>query len=265
MKCIIVIPIYKINPDRDEIVSLTQCLKVLNKYEISLIVPEDLDISNYISIFRKYGVEFNVQSFDKQYFKGVSGYNRLMLCLDFYRRFESYDYMLIYQLDAYVFKDDLISWCQKNYDYIGAPWLYSDGSFNMKISGNGGFSLRKIHSFINLFKTNEKLLSKKGLVTYFENRGFIHKILYLVKTFFCGKNKLNYLISINEQNEDRFYASLKYKLVNPFIIPDYKESMYFSFECFPNLLLKETLGELPFGCHAWRKNFTFWQDYINVD
>ena len=31
--------------------------------------------------------------------------------------------MLIYQLDAFVFQDDLAYWCQQNYDYIGAPWL----------------------------------------------------------------------------------------------------------------------------------------------
>ena len=31
--------------------------------------------------------------------------------------------MLIYQLDAYVFKDELLNWANKGYDYIGAPWL----------------------------------------------------------------------------------------------------------------------------------------------
>ncbi|MBQ8530345.1 MAG: hypothetical protein IJ430_04200 [Parabacteroides sp.] len=265
MRCVIVIPVYKENPDKDEFVSLIQCLRILNNYDICLIVPNNLNISNYSSIFIRYNIRLNVKYFDPFYFKGISGYNRLMLSRDFYCSFEFYDYMLIYQLDAYVFRDDLMYWCKKNYDYIGAPWLYSDGSFNKKISGNGGLSLRRIRSFIDLFNMSGKLFSYEGLFSYLENRGFIHRFFYYVRILLFGGNTLDYLISINEQNEDRFYASLKYKLLNPFKVPDYKESMFFSFECSPNLLFKETLEELPFGCHAWRKNFSFWEKYIKVD
>jgi len=48
------------------------------------------------------------------------------------------DYVLLIQHDGYVLCGD--SWDNDfiNYDYIGAPWLYTDG----KNVGNGGFSLR---------------------------------------------------------------------------------------------------------------------------
>lgn len=44
-----------------------------------------------------------------------------MLEADFYRRFGKYKYMLIYQLDAFVFSDKLLDFCEMGYDYIGAP------------------------------------------------------------------------------------------------------------------------------------------------
>ncbi len=31
--------------------------------------------------------------------------------------------MLIYQLDAYVFKGEWLFWANQEYDYIGAPWI----------------------------------------------------------------------------------------------------------------------------------------------
>ena len=58
------------------------------------------------------------ESFEDEYFKGISGYNRLMMSEVFYRRFIGYEYILIYQLDAYIFKDELKKWCDKRI------WLY---------------------------------------------------------------------------------------------------------------------------------------------
>lgn len=44
-----------------------------------------------------------------------------MLSAEFYDRFAAYEYVLIYQLDAFVFADRLAEFCQMGYDYIGAP------------------------------------------------------------------------------------------------------------------------------------------------
>ena len=117
---IIVIPVYKDVLDTNEYKSLSQCLKILYKHPICLIGPEDLNYSVYNEVFSKYGVKFDIETFDSNYFKSVAGYNKLMLSRFFYERFSSYKYMLIYQLDAYVFKDELDYWCDKDYDYIGA-------------------------------------------------------------------------------------------------------------------------------------------------
>ena len=118
-----------------------------------------------------------------------------MLSFNFYESFLDYKYILIYQLDAFVFKDDLIFWCNKNYDYVGAPWIasISNNPFTLllnKISsifdskekkerkkiffkvGNGGFSLRKVASHYQISKENEKyikelLISKREEFDYF--------------------------------------------------------------------------------------------------
>ncbi|WAC01876.1 DUF5672 family protein [Lacinutrix neustonica] len=100
--------------------------------------------------------------FPKHYFETVYGYNSLMLSDAFYERFLNFKYLLIYQLDAFVFKNELLQWCEKDYDYIGAPWIASPDTllkkmlsiFNSKRKrerqkiffkvGNGGFSLRNI-------------------------------------------------------------------------------------------------------------------------
>src|SRR4029079_3572600 len=85
-------------------------------------------------------------------------YNRLMNIPYFYRHFLEYDYILIYQLDTFVFENNLEEWCNMNIDYVGAPWINSTWVNNLKkkISwidkfiypvGNGGLSLRKVKLF----------------------------------------------------------------------------------------------------------------------
>jgi len=56
---------------------------------------------------------------------------------ELYKYFDT-DYVLVIQADGYVLNGK--SWLPEflEYDYVGAPWLYSDG----RNCGNGGFSLR---------------------------------------------------------------------------------------------------------------------------
>lgn len=62
-----------------------------------------------------------------------------MLTKEFYLRFRQWEYLLIYQLDAYVFQDELMDWCNKGYDYIGAPFLKLNREVDWNNCGNGGF------------------------------------------------------------------------------------------------------------------------------
>lgn len=261
---IIVIPVYKDELDINEYKSLCQCLKILNKHRICLIGPEQLDYSVYNDIFSRYGIVLEIEVFESVFFKSITGYNKLMLSKLFYDRFASYEYMLIYQLDAYVFKDELDYWCEKGYDYIGAPWIKLDGKLDDKKSGNGGFSLRKIESFISLFEYEGILLSFKGLCYFYNYRGILHRSIYILAGLLGIRNHLKDFTSTNIINEDLFYSLLKYKRGNKFRIPECDESMYFSFEKSPAMLFEKTGHTLPFGCHAWYKYEyeQFWIRYI---
>lgn len=240
-KAIIAIPAYKKDPTEFEKISFIQCCKVLGKHTFSLVCPNDLDISVYEKIFNSYNINFTIARFENDFFESAEKYNCLMLSIDFYKKFEEYEFMLVYQLDAYVFRSELDYWCEKDFDYIGAPWFenFSLSNANSKlldIAGNGGFSLRKISSFVKVLNH-----TKKTAV-------FIREYIR------------------NGQNEDVFFAKFAKNIKDDFKVANSKEAMHFSFECQPRKLYEMIDNKLPFGCHGWeRYDFDFWESFINLE
>ena len=154
---VIVIPVYR-SMTVLERVSMMQCLCVMGKYPIVLIAGRSFKADDFLNIR-----QFRIEYFDDIYFKSNQSYSRLMLLPEFYKRFVDYDYMLIYQLDAFVFSDRLIEFCDMEYDYIGAPmpsWGKNWKEIGCNI-GNGGFSLRKIKSFIKVLNQMEYILDRR--------------------------------------------------------------------------------------------------------
>ena len=115
----VIIPIYRKNPDKDDLISISQGFTVFKDYEITFVHPLSLDISAYQSFENA-----KFLGFDDLYFKNIEGYNLLMMSSIFYESFHK-KYILIYQTDAFVFRNELNYWAQKDFDYIGAPWLRS--------------------------------------------------------------------------------------------------------------------------------------------
>lgn len=268
-KAIIIIPIYKNSPDEFETISFLQCLKVLHRYKICVVTYDSLDVSYYKNELQNAGVDFAFEFFDKEYFNDIAGYNRLMLSLDFYKRFTQYEYMLIYQLDAYVFRDELEEWCNKGYDYIGAPWFegfqtYEKGCKLWKV-GNGGFSLRKVQKFVTVLSSILPVFKPRRLLRErFSNKlnslsDFIRFGLYLIGY----KNNIPYYLQLNDSNEDYFYSVFLANTWLKFYIPDILTAANFSFENSPDYLFSLT-GKLPFGAHAIEKNRykEFWMKYL---
>jgi hypothetical protein len=248
----IVIPIYKNELSELEKKSLKQVFKVLGAYPITIIKPFSLTITslnNYLS-------KVEVLNFANEYFSGIPGYNRLMLSEEFYETFADCRYILIYQLDAYVFSDCLSEWCSKDYDYIGAPWLrrpiYNLPLIKQWINikhfinkkkgkltkqdlynkvGNGGLSLRKVESHLRVLR------EQRNQVNEFAN----HKHYHLF-------------------NEDVFWATQP----KNFHYPTAMEAIQFSFDKYPAYCYRLNKKKLPFGCHAWykRKMRSFWKNII---
>jgi hypothetical protein len=155
----VVIPTYKefSQLNEQESISWQQCLRVLGQHPICLVCPPQLAISAYLADAATHGIICRYEHFAAKYFSGIDGYNRLMLSRHLYRRFERYEYILVHQLDVFVFRDDLAHWCARGYSYIGAPWF--DGYYptprNTRLweVGNGGFTLRRVPDALRALHT----------------------------------------------------------------------------------------------------------------
>ena len=259
-KVAVVIPVYKAAPNANEQQALHQCLNILGKHPIVLVCPQSLDVGFYQSIAKRHQASLNVQRLSDQYFKGISGYNHMLMSTTFYRAFKTYRYILVYQLDAWVFRDELDYWCGLGYDYIGAPWFenygtYEDGNKLWSV-GNGGFSLRRIQYFIGLLEHNGPIKDANtlGLTSSLKNR--IYKFLY-AKGY---QNRVSYFRKDPTLFEDVFYTVYLKGTRFKANVPSAEEAALFAFEKSPSYLYSIT-GKLPFGCHAWEKNEyeSFWK------
>ena len=250
----IIVPIYKADLNENELISLEQCRNLFKDFPKIFVKPKSLDISN----LKKENFEFKEENFDDDFFTGIAGYNRLMMSSCFYDRFLDSEYILIHQLDTFAFRNELLDWCEKKYDYIGAPWmlkpkyrkwhvklflyLKSFGYFIQRRPfwptmlgdkvGNGGLSLRKVAShYESTIKNRKKICS------------------------FLSKSQKH-----SEFSEDVFWA-----LENPgFKYPNAYEALGFSIDNYPEMCFKLNKSKLPFGCHGWSKpeKITFWKHII---
>ncbi|WP_184544972.1 DUF5672 family protein [Mucilaginibacter sp. FT3.2] len=246
----VIIPIYKQKPDANELLSLKQCLTILKNYPIIFIAPDKLNAAAYKEACE--GAPFKLVTFSDFYFDNLAGYNQLMLSPDFYKTFIDYKFILIYQLDAYVFKDELNYWCSQNYDFIGAPHIPHENQEN-EMQFLKGYS-KFINRVNSIFKTKHKV-SNVG------NGGFSLRktqTCYLLLKILKGKVKI-----WGPNNEDGFF---KYwgNLFYPFFkLPTDELAIRFSIEESPALSLKKLNGELPFGCHAFEKyEWATWEPLI---
>lgn len=256
----VIIPLYTTRLTPYEERSLHHNCQQLSAYPIVFITPRGLDLTAWLKRYP----QCRVETFDPAYFSGISGYNRLMMSTEFYTRFTDTEYLLICQTDAYVFRgNELADWCERGYDYIGAPWpvkpIYRFPPFRLASSlkrryyairhrpdphqtryrvGNGGLSLRRVASHLHavsaLHTTVEQYLNHPGFHLY---------------------------------NEDVFFAVEPERHGLAFRYPQWQEALQFSFDKYPALCYRLNGRQLPFGCHAWykRKMKRFWFPIILSD
>ncbi|MCI8659506.1 MAG: hypothetical protein HFG54_04575 [Lachnospiraceae bacterium] len=218
----VLIPSYAESLTSNEMISLIQVRKILREYDIFFILPTSLKID--------YSCEDIIEKrYPNEYFSSRRAYSRFMLEPILYKDFIEYDYILVYQLDAFVFWNRLKYFYDLGYDYIGAPWI--DGIYFKKNRreykwhvGNGGLSLRRTSAFLKWIEHEE----------FFPYIDFI--------------------------NEDILIAVYGYPYLN---IAPLDIAASFSFEMDYEQCIKLTEGKMPFGCHGWEKyDFDFWKPLI---
>lgn len=230
MNAVIGIPVYKEELNILEKISLQQVEFVMKSWKKVFIAPESLKI--------EYGAQYNhyaVIRFDDCYFQNVRSYSELLLTEQFYERFIDYNFLLIYQLDAFVFSDKLQYFCNLGYDFIGAPAC--KGNWRHYHVGNGGFSLRNILSCLRVVKRKDTII--KNLIRMYMPNNWGEDDFFA----FCGKSK-----------------EIDFKVPSP------RMATTFSVQSdYAHGLRAISQRGLPFGCHYWTSvNYSFWKKHIET-
>lgn len=257
----VVIPFYKSPLSQYEKIALSQCLKVLVNHPVIAIKPHSLDLS----ILEESKLFLEIKSFDNSFFSNIDGYNRLMLSSQFYQSFLNYEFILIHQLDAFVFKDELDLWSGKGYDYIGAPWIRPIDDPDVFKTVKTKFQ-NYFHKRYNVYKNG--LPSAKQFENQVGNGGFsLRRVskFFELSLKFADKIQAYNVRQEHQFHEDAFWSievNRKEKLLK---IPPYKVALHFAFENSPERAYRLIDNQLPFGCHAWDKYPVFWKLYINPE
>ena len=180
-------------------------------------------------------------------FQSVNGYNNMLLTNFLYNDMsKKYKYMLIIQIDAFVFNDMLKYYIDKNYDYIGAYeyFLYrqnNNGIISENISSekymylNGGFSLRNINKCI-------ETVNKYCVIPEYLD----HKILF------------DTIVNCTYLQEDSFFS----QLLNQDNI-DTKDLIMFAYSNLNSYSMYPlNKYQYPFGCHGIQKS-NFLKQLVN--
>ena len=238
---VVVIPVYQKELNPYEQISLRQCVSILGRHPLVIVKPDSLDLSDWLIDYPM----LQFESFDQSFFRSIRGYNELLCSEFFYKRFLAYEYILVYQLDAFVMRDSLMEWCRRGYDYVGAPQFsdvrperdhrqtvreFVSGFFQQPLL-NGGLSLRRVKACLRLLR-----------------------VYHTVNKKWSG-------------NEDGFF-SLHYPRLIPYRwlmrMPGPEEAIDFAIELEPNKSLTLNAGRLPMGCHAWHVyDLEFWRPILS--
>jgi len=299
----IVIPTHKSYLGSGDLVSIRHLRKYLNNYDKYFVVPNRVNTNDYeaplayaTGIFsyasseqnppkrknsshssmalrprfsakadKQKGVRFI--KFPNKYFASTKTYNKLLLSKNFYRTFADYKFILIYQLDALVFSDQLLQWCNSGYDFIAAPWFKSVvGALSHKkgfpgSGGNGGLCLRNIQSSLKVLEIVNKQAKRSS------DKDWVKKIWFFFAVI-TGKSHKIWLNAPTDNypfNEDGFWSLEAPKYLKGYKVAPFKTALKFSFEKFPRKSFELNGKKLPFGCHAWEKyDRKFWLPYLKI-
>jgi len=248
----------------EEKISFRHLVHFLGKHDKYLVVPKSLQVK-----FPGFGAK----RFDDKFFGNAAAHSKLLLSPTFYKAFIDYKFILIYHLDALVFSDQLTQWCEMDFDFIGPPWIkheeapYAGNPTYEGRVGNGGFSLRKIESFLKVIYSPRYYIKPATYwKTYYASKpkhiqylNLPKKILKRLKIY----NNARWEMSNYRKNEESFWANKATHYYPGFKIAPVEVALRFAFECVPKYCFAKNNSTLPFGCHAWhRYGREFWEPYL---
>ena len=251
--------------DWSERIALEQCVRVLDKHPIRLVCPKRLDVGVYMEIAPKLAVDF----VPRYWMSSRRAYNRFKISPSFYRRYAGYEFVLTYELDAFVFRDDLLHWCDRGWDYIGAPWFegFDAAAPDAPLLGvgNSGFSLRRVQPMLQALKTWRLIVPPREVSRRVRRRasrsGPIRKTYLLARDQVF--NNFHWPLNLTPKNEDFFWCMEAAPRFPDLRVAPIDDAMRFAFEVNPSRLYAACGNRLPFGCHKWTEHEPeFWMPFI---
>lgn len=248
MTCAVVLPIHKTDLNETEMNSIFFNLNTLKDWDHIVVCP--------ISILDEVKVIFTKSKCKKIKFYGlkdsnfhsVTSYDQMLIKSEFYKMFQEYLYILITQPDVVIFRDEIQYWMDKNFDYIGAPWIINSSKNKENyFVGNGGVSLRKIDSFLNALLTIKVVKCPK----WYLKEKKIPKLFHGIFSYCFGFNRL---LFFKQTHEDFFWSQLIPSSNKTFKVAPLEDSFEFAIEKFKEEDRKKvSIKNMPFAIHAWEK------------
>lgn len=254
----VAVPVYRAALDEQEQVSLDSTFRALGGHHLVMVKPAGLDTS---ALERRWPFA-GAETFAPEYFGSIRGYNRLLLSPAFYERFLGSEYLLVCQLDVFVFHDDLAAWVARGHDYVGAPWL-SGSAASLAVHwlawqaarrlpgrqdrihpyetrnrvGNGGFSLRRVETHHRLAR-----VLRPRIDHYLASEGTHHF------------------------HEDVFWSLEPARQGQAHRTPTAAEALAFAFDVNPARAWRLAGGRLPMAAHGWYKgrHLGFWAPHVKA-
>lgn len=248
----------------DEQISYRHLMHFLPRYDKYAVAPKGLKIS-FPGLMTKH--------FPEKFFGSTEAHKKLLFTGKFYKAFRDYQFVLIYHLDSLVFSDQLTEWCEMGFDLIGPPWIehpeapyVGQDQFEGRV-GSGGFSLRKIESFLNVIYSSTLYRDPQVYWSrYYASRSSLIRFLNLPKRVLKGlglRNSARWEMSKWKKAEDSFWAIRAKHYYSEFKIAPTEVALRFGFECVPRYSFEKNNRKLPFGCHAWQRyDRDFWEPYL---
>lgn len=255
----VVVPLYREELPPLEEAILRHNMSVLSSYDFVFLLPEGLSVDrleDQISISQHQIIRVSDQWLGTK--RGIMGYNEMMLSGEFYRLFEyATQYILICQTDAYIFRDELREWCERGYDYVGAPWVARKKYSRPFIKQY--YQLRQRLFFSKLDPTRFALLGRIG------NGGLsLRRVDSAIAACERYRAEIDYFNSKTTHlyNEDSFWAFIP----KEFNYPTTAEGFRFSIDIMPVQSFAAAEGVIPMGCHGLTDpcNNAFWSDKIEI-
>lgn len=249
----------------DEQISLRHLRHFLGHYDKYAIAPPELDVDL---------PDFTILRFSARYFGSAQNHKRLLFSPHFYQAFSDYEFLLTYHLDALVFSDQLLEWCDRGFDFIGPPWIKHPNAPYAGMTqiegrvGNGGFSLKKVGNFLNVLCSPRRAVEPRAYWRQARTQGkglrtlakgvFEYTLLHSPRY-----NNAQWEVARWRKNEELFWDRRARHYYPDFRIATVEEALPFGFEAVPEYCFEINDHKLPFGCHAWPKfGRAFWEPYL---